>query len=113
MKSIFVPVANKWQLPLTRRTSPMHPRKSVLIFALSFITIHSSLCQKERSHVFLVIKKMGSTQRDAVTAFLLEAISDDDTMVDRWIPDEDWVRRIRNNSVKDCTVWNLEWIEPS
>jgi hypothetical protein len=45
---------------------------------------------------------MGSTHRDAATAFL-EAVSDD-AMLDRWIPDEDWVRQIRDNGLKDCTV---------
>ena len=28
-------------------------------------------------------------------------------MLDRWIPDEDWVRRIRDNGKNDCTLVNF------
>jgi hypothetical protein len=51
------------------------------------------------------IKKMGSRQI-AVKAFLDAAVSDD-MMLDRWIPDEDWVRQIRENGETDCFVVNL------
>jgi hypothetical protein len=49
---------------------------------------------------------MGLTQT-AVKAFLEAVRDDDDAMLDRWIPDEDWVRQIRNNSGRDCTVPNF------
>jgi hypothetical protein len=48
---------------------------------------------------------MGPTQK-AVKAFL-DAFSFDDTMLDRWIPDEDWVRQIRDNGKHDCLIVNL------
>jgi hypothetical protein len=48
---------------------------------------------------------MGSRQI-AVKAFLDAAVSDD-VMLDRWIPDEDWVRQIRENGETDCSVVNL------
>jgi hypothetical protein len=51
------------------------------------------------------IKKMGSRQM-AVKAFLDAAVSDD-MMLDRWIPDEDWVRHIRENGETDCSIVNL------
>ncbi len=47
---------------------------------------------------------MGSRQ-NAVAAFF--AICDDKTMLDRWIPDEDWVRQIRENGENDSSVVNL------
>jgi hypothetical protein len=46
---------------------------------------------------------VGSRQK-AVTAFLAVC---DDTMMDRWIPDEDWVRQIRDNDKVDCSIVNL------
>jgi hypothetical protein len=48
---------------------------------------------------------MGSRQI-AVKAFLDAAVSDD-MMLDRWIPDEDWVRQIRENGETDYSVVNL------
>jgi hypothetical protein len=48
---------------------------------------------------------MGSRQK-AVKAFL-DAVSIDPTMMDRWIPDEDWVRQIRENGLSDCSVVNF------
>jgi hypothetical protein len=48
---------------------------------------------------------MGSRQ-NAVQAFLDLVFSDDAIMLDRWIPDEDWVRQIRENG-KDCSIVNL------
>jgi hypothetical protein len=47
---------------------------------------------------------MGSRQK-AVVAFF--AICDNNTMLDRWIPDEDWVRQIRDNGENYCSVVNL------
>jgi hypothetical protein len=46
---------------------------------------------------------MGPTQI-AVKA-LLDVICDE--TMDRWIPDEDWVRRIRDNGEHDCSIVNL------
>jgi hypothetical protein len=46
---------------------------------------------------------MGSLQK-AVKAFL--SVSDD-TMLDQWIPDEDWVHQIRENGKNDCSIKNL------
>jgi hypothetical protein len=46
---------------------------------------------------------MGSRQK-AVDAF--SAVCDD-SMLDRWIPDEDWVWHIRDNGEIDCTITNL------
>jgi hypothetical protein len=46
---------------------------------------------------------MGSLQK-AVKAFLAVL---DDTMLDRWIPDEDWVRQIRQTGENGCYVRNL------
>jgi hypothetical protein len=51
----------------------------------------------------VLVKKMGSLQK-AVKAFL--SVSDD-TMLDRWIPDEDWVRQIRENGKNGCFIRNL------
>jgi hypothetical protein len=48
---------------------------------------------------------MGSWQI-AVKAFLDAAVSDD-MMLDRWIPDEDWVRQIQENGGTGCSVGNL------
>jgi hypothetical protein len=50
------------------------------------------------------MEKMGSRQK-AVAAFF--AVCDDETMLDRWIPDEDWVRQIRDNGKIDCSVMNF------
>ena len=47
---------------------------------------------------------MGSHQK-AVKAFLDAAC--DDSMLDRWIPDEDWVRQMRIDCESDCSVVNL------
>jgi hypothetical protein len=47
---------------------------------------------------------MGSKQK-AVEAFLAVC----DTMLDRWIPDEDWVRQIRNDSGNNCLVADLNY----
>jgi hypothetical protein len=49
---------------------------------------------------------MGSRQ-NAVKAFLDVVSCDDSTMLDRWIPDEDWVRQIRENGERDCSIANL------
>jgi hypothetical protein len=35
------------------------------------------------------------------------AICDNDTMLNRWIPDEDWVRQIQDNGENYCSVVNL------
>jgi hypothetical protein len=51
----------------------------------------------------VIVKKMGSLQK-AVKAFLAVL---DDTMFDRWIPDEDWVRQIRESGKNDRSVRNL------
>jgi hypothetical protein len=47
---------------------------------------------------------MGVYQK-AVKAFL--DLTCDDAMMDRWIPDEDWVRHMRLNCEYDCSVSNL------
>ena len=31
----------------------------------------------------------------------------DDAMMDRWIPDEDWVQQMRLNRESDCSIMNL------
>jgi hypothetical protein len=49
---------------------------------------------------------MGSRQ-EAVKAFLDAVSGDDSSMLDRWIPDEDWVRQIRDNGKNECTIVNL------
>jgi hypothetical protein len=46
---------------------------------------------------------MGFLQK-AVKVFL--AILDD-TMLDQWIPDEDWVRQIQESGKNDCSISNL------
>jgi hypothetical protein len=46
---------------------------------------------------------MGSRQK-AVEAFVAVC---NDAMLDRWIPDEDWVRQIRFNGCSECSVTNL------
>jgi hypothetical protein len=46
---------------------------------------------------------MGSRQT-VVDAF--SAVCDD-SMLDRWIPDKDWVRHIRDIGEIDCTITNL------
>jgi hypothetical protein len=51
----------------------------------------------------VIVKKMGSLHK-AVKAFL-DVL--DNTMLDRWIPDEDWVRQIRESGENDCSVRNL------
>jgi hypothetical protein len=48
---------------------------------------------------------MGSRQM-AVKAFLDAAVNDD-MMLDQWIPDEDWVRHIRENGATGCSIVNL------
>jgi hypothetical protein len=48
---------------------------------------------------------MGS-RHIAVQAFL--AVCDDTIMLDRWIPDEDWVRQIQESGEDDrCSITNL------
>ena len=47
---------------------------------------------------------MGSRQK-AVKAFL--DVVYDHTMLDRWIPDEDWVHQIRENGESDCSIANF------
>jgi hypothetical protein len=37
----------------------------------------------------------------------LDALCCDDTMLDRWIPDKDWVRQIREKGDNDCSTMNL------
>ena len=49
-------------------------------------------------------KKMAPGQ-EAVAAFL-DVVSND-TMLEQWIPDEDWVRLIRDNGLKECKVQNF------
>ncbi len=44
------------------------------------------------------------TRHAAVKAFLAVCF---DTMLDQWIPNEDWVRQIRDNGDNVCTVPNL------
>jgi hypothetical protein len=51
----------------------------------------------------VIVKKMGSLQK-AVKAFLAVL---DDKMLDRWIPDKDWVRQIRESGENYCSVRNL------
>jgi hypothetical protein len=46
---------------------------------------------------------MGSRQK-AVVAFLAVC---NDSMLDRWIPDKDWVRKIRDNGENKCSLTNL------
>jgi hypothetical protein len=53
--------------------------------------------------LLLLVKKMGSRQK-AVEAFLAVC---DDSMLGRWIPDDDWVRHIRDNGKNDCLITNL------
>ncbi len=50
-----------------------------------------------------VLKKMGSRQK-AVEAF--SAVCDP-SMLDRWIPDEDWIRHIRDSGFNDCSITDL------
>jgi uncharacterized protein YpbB len=63
-------------------------------YRLAFCTrFHYNLlkpCAKGNT-VHLLVQKMGSRQA-AVKAFL--PVCDDTTMLDRWIPDEDWARQI-------------------
>jgi hypothetical protein len=47
---------------------------------------------------------MGSLQK-AVKSFLAVL---DNTMLDRWIPDEDWVRQIRESDENDCPFRNAQ-----
>jgi hypothetical protein len=61
--------------------------------------------QKEIRYIFLIVQKMGSRQA-AVKLFL--SVSDNTIMLDRWIPDEDWVRQIRESGEDErCSVTNL------
>ncbi len=61
--------------------------------------------QKEIRYIFLIVKKMGSRQA-AVKAFLL--VCDNTIILDQWIPDEDWVRQIRESGEDvHCSVTNL------
>jgi hypothetical protein len=46
---------------------------------------------------------MGFRQK-AVEAFLAVC---NDSMLDQWIPDEDWVRQIRDNDENECSFTNL------
>jgi hypothetical protein len=50
---------------------------------------------------------MGSKQKNAVNAFLEVISCDDGVVMDRWIPDEDWVRQIRDNGERYCSVLYL------
>ena len=47
-----------------------------------------------------------SSRQNAVKAFL-DLVSCDDDVLDRWIPDEDWARQIRENGERDCLIVNL------
>jgi hypothetical protein len=51
----------------------------------------------------VIVNKMGSLQK-AVKALLAVL---DDTMLDRWIPDEDWVHQTQESGENDCFVRNL------
>ena len=46
-----------------------------------------------------------SSRQNAVKAFL-DLVSCDDVL-DRWIPDEDWVRQIRETGKHDCSIVDL------
>jgi hypothetical protein len=48
---------------------------------------------------------MGSRQT-AVKAFL-DVVSCHDILLDQWIPDKDWVRQIRDNGERNCSIVNL------
>jgi hypothetical protein len=47
---------------------------------------------------------MGSRQK-AVIVFL--SVCDNETMLDRWIPDEDWIRQSQDSGNSDCSLLNL------
>ena len=83
----------RWELPPTRRTSPLQ-LLSEAAFAVAFYTSYLNVCQKGLPRYLWLIKKMGSHQK-VMKAFLDAAC--DDVMLDRWIPDEDWVRQMRLN----------------
>jgi hypothetical protein len=53
-----------------------------------------------------LLRKSHIAQQMAVKAFLDAAVSDD-MMLDRWIPDKDWVRHIRENGETGCSIVNL------
>jgi hypothetical protein len=57
--------------------------------------------QEGARYLLLIVEKMGSRQK-AVAAFF--AICYDDTMPDRWTPDEDWISQIRDNGDSDCSI---------
>jgi hypothetical protein len=100
-------IANQqWQLPPTQRTSPIQPSSSWLPFAVGFISItYWNILQKEVSYLLgPLIKKVGSRQKAGKALFAVC----DDTMLDRWIPDEDGVRQIQDNGKNDCSIWNLD-----
>jgi hypothetical protein len=60
--------------------------------------------QKEIRYIFQIVKKWAPGI--AVQAFL--SVCDDTIMLDRWIPDEDWVRQIREIGEDDrCSMTNL------
>ena len=92
----------RWQLPPTHITSPIQT-SSATAFAVGFIRTYWNLLQKGVRYLLFLFKKMGSRQK-AVEAF--SAVCDD-SMLDRWIPDEDWVRHIRDNGANDCSITNL------
>mgnify|MGYP002809603439 CR=1 FL=1 len=80
----------RWELPPTRRTSPIQLCSETAFAVVFYITYWYSF-QKGSPHYLFLIKKMGVYQK-AVKAFL--DLTCDDAMMDRWIPDEDWVRQI-------------------
>ncbi len=92
-----------WQLPPTPIYSSIQPSCSI-VFAAGFIITYWTLLQKESSNWLLLVTKMGSRQK-AVKAFL--AVCDDTMMLDRWIPDEDWIRQIRDKGGSDCSISHL------
>jgi hypothetical protein len=59
--------------------------------------------QKGARKLHFLFKKLGSRQK-AVEAF--SAVCDP-SMLDRWIPDKDWARHIRDNGENDCSITNL------
>ena len=94
----------RWELPPTRRTSPIQLCSETAFAVVFYITYWYSF-QKGSPHYLFLIKKMGVYQK-AIQAFV-DLTCDDATMMDRWIPDEDWVRQMRLNSECDCSVRNL------
>jgi hypothetical protein len=56
------------------------------------------------SYLLLLIKKVGSTRQKAVRAFFAVC---EDTMLEQWIPDEDWVHQREENGKNGCSIWSL------